>query len=92
LGVSRQGEFKNTIELFLQKFHVENFSQKIAQKDNVSFSSTFLFYRVFGCFSAMGVRQKNRPEIQNDFFSISFITCLGVSRRGKLKNTTIKQY
>jgi len=27
LGVSRQGEFKNTIKIFLQKVHVENFSQ-----------------------------------------------------------------
>jgi hypothetical protein len=32
LGVFRQGEFKNTIKIFLQKVHVENFSPKKRQK------------------------------------------------------------
>jgi hypothetical protein len=41
LGVSRQGEFKNTINIFLQKVHVENFFQNFDQNFDVSFSSTF---------------------------------------------------
>jgi hypothetical protein len=58
LGVSRQGEFKNTITIFLQKVHVENFFQSFNNKKSMSvFSQLFLFYRVFGCFSAMGVQK-----------------------------------
>jgi hypothetical protein len=38
LGVSRQGEFKNTKNTFLQKVHVEDFF------NDVSFSSTFLSF------------------------------------------------
>jgi hypothetical protein len=33
LGVSRQGEFKNTIKIFLQKVHVENFFQNFGKKN-----------------------------------------------------------
>jgi hypothetical protein len=69
LGVSRQEEFKNTTKTFLQKVHVEKKS-KISTKISMSVSPRlFLFYRVFGCFSAMGVQkhykkryQKNRVE------------------------------
>jgi hypothetical protein len=85
LGVSRQGEFKNTIQIFLQKVPCRIFSEN---SDKIS--RLFLFYRVFGCFSAMGVQkhrveklkkkflqknrvekflQKIRPKIQTDFFS-----------------------
>jgi hypothetical protein len=53
LGVSRQGEFKNTIKIFLQKVHVENFFRKNRQNSDVSFSSTFSVLSYFGCFSAM---------------------------------------
>jgi hypothetical protein len=60
LGVSRQGEFKNTTKLFLQKVHVGNYFQKIYKNFDVSFSSTFLFYRVFGCFSRWEF--KNTPK------------------------------
>jgi hypothetical protein len=47
LGVSRQGEFKNTIKIFLQKVHVENISQKNQQNSDVSFSSTFFCFIAF---------------------------------------------
>jgi hypothetical protein len=52
LGVSRQGEFKNTIKIFLQKVHVENFSQNFDKNFGVSFSSTFFVLSRFRvCFS-----------------------------------------
>jgi hypothetical protein len=76
--------------MFLQKFHVENFPQKIDKNFDVNSPSIFvLFYRVFGfgCFSAMGVQKHykkrfttNSTKIQNQIFSIYFITFLGVSR------------
>jgi hypothetical protein len=59
-GVSRQGEFKNTTKICLQKVHVENLSHFPKQSINISmsvFPRFFLFYRVFGCFSAMGVQK-----------------------------------
>jgi hypothetical protein len=73
LGVSRQGEFKNTIKIFLQKVHVENFFQNFDKKFGVSFSSTFfLFYRVFGCFSAMGVQKHYKKRFTKKIVSKSF--------------------
>jgi hypothetical protein len=82
LGVSRWGEFKNTILKKKQKAHVKNFSrensQKIDKNFDVSFSSIFfLFYRVFRCFLAMGVqkhykkrltKKSCRQKIPNRFF------------------------
>jgi hypothetical protein len=57
LGVSRQGEFKNTIKIFWQK-SVSKTSPKISKKKSMSvFPRLFLFYRIFGCFSAMGVQK-----------------------------------
>jgi hypothetical protein len=70
----------------LQKVHVENFFQKNRQHFRCQFFlDSILFYRVFGCFSAMGgqkhhknvlqkkscrkVLQKNRQKIENRFFS-----------------------
>jgi hypothetical protein len=40
----------------------KTFPEKIDNNFDVRFSSTFLFYRVFGCFLAMGVQKhyKNR--------------------------------
>jgi hypothetical protein len=103
LGVSRQGEFKNTIKIFLQKVHVENIFQNfdknfgVSFSFDVSFSSTFFVlsrFRVFffdGSSKALQKRfyKKNRVEkfpqkidkkSKTDFFSICFITFLGVSR------------
>jgi hypothetical protein len=59
LGVSRQGEFKNTIKIFLQKVHVENFSQNFdkifrCQFFDVSFSSTFFVLSRFRVFLSDG--------------------------------------
>jgi hypothetical protein len=41
----------------LYEVHVNNSSQKIDKNIGGSFSSTFLFYRISGCFSAMGVQK-----------------------------------
>jgi hypothetical protein len=72
LGVSRQGEFKNTTKIFLQKLHVENFSQNFDKNFDVSFSSTILFYRVFGCFSAMGVQKHYKKRFTKKIVSKSY--------------------
>jgi hypothetical protein len=55
LCVSQQGEFKNTIENFLGKIHVENLLPKKLRKINVFhvvFSLRFSFIAFFGRFSA----------------------------------------
>jgi hypothetical protein len=72
LGVSRQGEFKNTIQIFWQKVYVENFSQSLDKNFGVSFSSTFLFYRVFGFFLAMGVQKHYKKPFTKKLVSKSF--------------------
>jgi hypothetical protein len=54
LGVSRQGEFKNTIKIFLQKVHVENFFQNFDQNFDVSFPSTFFVLSRFRVFLSDG--------------------------------------
>jgi hypothetical protein len=63
LGVSRQGEFKNTIKIFLQKVHVENFSQKNRQKNSCQFFPRFFFvlsrFRVFLSDGSSKTLQKN---------------------------------
>jgi hypothetical protein len=72
LGVSRQGEFKNTIKVFWQKVRVESFSQNFDKIFDVSFSSPFLFYRVFGCFSAMGVQKHYKKRFAKKIASKRF--------------------
>jgi hypothetical protein len=53
-GVSRQGEFKNTIKIFWQKVRVENFSQNFDKNYDVSFSSTFFVLSHFRVFFSDG--------------------------------------
>jgi hypothetical protein len=78
LGVSRQGEFKNTIQIFLQKVHVENFFFSPEKSTKISksvFPRLLLFNRVFECFSAMGVQKhskKNAPKIVSKSFYKKF--------------------
>jgi hypothetical protein len=72
-GVSRQGEFKNTIQIFLQKVHVENFFQNFDKQISMSgFPRLFLFYRIFGCFSAMGVQKHYKKRFAKKIVSKSF--------------------
>jgi hypothetical protein len=55
LGVSRQGEFKNTIKIFWQKVRVENFFQNFDKKFDVSFSSTTFVLSHFRVFFSDGI-------------------------------------
>jgi hypothetical protein len=96
LGVSRQGEFKNTTKIFLQKVHVETFFQKNRQKIEVSFSLIFCFIAVSGASQRWEFKntaknvlqknrvekflQKNRPKIQNRLFLDFFYHIFGNSR------------
>jgi hypothetical protein len=76
LGVSRQGELKNTIKIFLQNKHAKNFSQNFDKKFDVSFSSTFFVLSRFRVFLSDGSSEtpqktfckKNRVKIQNRLF------------------------
>jgi hypothetical protein len=93
LGVSRQGEFKNTIKIFLQKVHVENFFQHFDKNFDVSFSSTFFVlsrFRVFLSDGSSKALQKTFKKIvsisfykkidqkpKTDFFSIFFYHVFG---------------
>jgi hypothetical protein len=84
LGVSRQGEFKNTVKTFLQEVHVEK-NPKIRQKFRCQFFLDFFCFIAFsGVFSDGSSEtqqktfykknrvekflQKARPEIENRFF------------------------
>jgi hypothetical protein len=53
LGVSWQGEFKNTIKSPCRRL----FPKKSTKISMSVFPRLFLFYRVFGCFSATGVQK-----------------------------------
>jgi hypothetical protein len=44
----------------------KTFSKKIDKNSDVSFSSIFLFYRVFGCFAAIGVQKHNKKRLQKN--------------------------
>jgi hypothetical protein len=67
LGVSRQGEFKNTIKIFWQKVRVENFSQNFDKNFDVSFSSTFFVLSHFRVFFSEG----SSKTLQKTFYKTS---------------------
>jgi hypothetical protein len=72
LGVSRQGEFKNTIKIFFQK-SMSKTNQKFRQKFRCQiFLDFFLFYRVFGYFFAMGVQKHYKKRVTKKIVSKSF--------------------
>jgi hypothetical protein len=84
LGKGRSKTPKN-IKILLQKFNVENFSQKKTTKKSMSVFPRLFFG--FVAFSGVSSRRefknttKNRPKIQNRFFlGFLFVTFLGVSR------------
>jgi hypothetical protein len=65
LGVSRQGEFKNTIQIFWQKVRVENFSQNFDKNFDVSFSSTFFCFIAFsGVFQRWEFKDTTKNVLQ----------------------------
>jgi hypothetical protein len=85
LGVSRQGEFKNTIKIFLQKFHVKNFSPKNRQKFRCQFFLDLFIYRVFGCFSAMGDQTTTKNVLQNK-------SCRKVFTKKSIKKSSVLDF
>jgi hypothetical protein len=72
LGVSRQGEFKNTIQIFWQKVRVENFSQNFDKNFDVSFSSTFFALSHFRVFFSDGSSKTLQKTFCNKIVSKSF--------------------
>jgi hypothetical protein len=72
LGVSRQGEFKNTTKMFLQKVHVEDFSQNFDKKFRCQCFLDFFVLSRFRVFLSDGssktlqkaFNKKNRVEKQ----------------------------
>jgi hypothetical protein len=72
LGVSRQGEFKNTITIFLQKVHVENKIQNFDNNFDVSFSSTFFVLSRFRVFFSDGSSKTLQKTFYKKIVSKSF--------------------
>jgi hypothetical protein len=71
-GVSRQGEFKNTIKIFWQKVRAKTFP-KISTKISMSvFRRVFLFYRIFGCFFSDGSSKTLQKTFYKKIVSKSF--------------------
>ena len=62
MGVSRQGEFKNTIKIFLQKVHVENFFQNFDKNFRCQF---FLDFFCFIAFSGVSQRWEFKNTTKN---------------------------
>jgi hypothetical protein len=56
-----KGSSKTPLKYFYKKSMSKTFPKEIDKKFDVSFSSAFWFYRVFGCFSAMG-GQKHQQQ------------------------------
>jgi hypothetical protein len=82
LGVSRQGEFKNTTKIFLQKVHVENFSQNLDKKIDVSFSSTSFVLSRFRVFFSDG----SSKTLQKTFFKKNRVEKFSQKVRPKIQN------
>jgi hypothetical protein len=72
LGVSRQGEFKNTIKMFWQKVRVENNFQNFDQNSDVSFSSTSVVLSRFRVFFSDGSSKKQQQNVFTKIVSKSF--------------------
>jgi hypothetical protein len=80
LGVSRQGEFKNTIQIFLQKVHVESFSQKNRQAFRCQFSHDFF------CLSRVFLRDGSSKTLQKRFAKKS---CRKAFTKNSTKNSQL---
>jgi hypothetical protein len=64
LSVSRQGEFKNTTTIFLQKVHVGKKKKKIDKTFDVSCSSTFFVLSRFRVFFSEGVQKHHKKRFR----------------------------
>jgi hypothetical protein len=82
LGVSRQGEFKNTTKIFWQKVRVENFSQNFDKKFDVSFSSTSFVSSHFRVFFSDG----SPKTLQKTFYKKNRVEKFLQKIRPKLQN------
>jgi hypothetical protein len=82
LGVSRQGEFKNTIKIFLQKVHVENFSQNFDQKFRCQFFLDFFVLSRFRVFLSDG----NSKTLQKTFYKKNRVEKFLQKIRPKIQN------
>jgi hypothetical protein len=80
LGVSRQGEFKNTIKIFLQKVHVENFFQNFDKKFRCQF---FLDFFCFIAFSGVSQRWEIKNTTKN---ALQKKSCRKVFTKNSTKN------
>jgi hypothetical protein len=73
LGVSRQGEFKNTTKIFLQQVHVGKKIKNFDKIFDVSFSSAFFVlsrFRVFFCDGSSKTQQiHNKQDRVEKFFT-----------------------
>jgi hypothetical protein len=75
-GASRQGELKNTTQMFLQKVHVENFSKKI-KKIDVSFSSIFVCFIAFsGVSQRWEFKNTTKNVLQKNRVSVHRVVCI----------------
>jgi hypothetical protein len=82
VGVSRQGEFKNTTKIFLQKVHVEKYFQSFDKKFDVSFSSTFFVLSRFRVFFSDG----NSKTLQKTFCKKNRVEKFLQKNRPKIQN------
>jgi hypothetical protein len=72
-----KGEFKNTTKMF-EKSPCQKLPPKKSTKISMSgFPRLVLFYRVFGCFSAMGVQKPRRKRFYKKILSKSFNKKIG---------------
>jgi hypothetical protein len=87
LGVSWQGEFKNTIK-FWQKVRVENFSQNFDQNFDVSFSSTFFVLSHFQVFFSDG----SSKTLQKTFYKKNRVEKFFKKIRPKVQKPTFSRF
>jgi hypothetical protein len=82
LGVSRQGEFKNTTQIFLQKVLSKTFPKTSTKNFDVSFSSTFFVLSRFWVFLSDG----SSKALQKTFYILQKKSCRKVFLKKSTKN------
>jgi hypothetical protein len=88
LGVSRQGEFKNTTKIFLQKVHVKKKIKKFDKNFDVSFSSTFFLLSRFRFLFSDGSSKTLQKTFYNKIVSKRFLQKI----RPKIQNRLILEF
>jgi hypothetical protein len=82
LGVSRQGEFKNTTKIFLQKVHVENFPQNFDKIFRCQFFLDFFVLSRFRVFLSDG----SSKTLQKTFYKTNRVEKFLQKIRPKTRN------